>query len=802
MLAPRWRKVVGDLRSARGRLATMVLAIAIGILGTTAILSAYTILTREISRNYLGTNPASAQLKLDRVDDALVEAVRNRPGIADAEASSSVLGRVEATPDRWLPLLLFVVKDLQTMRINTVRPETGAWPPPEGTLLLERAALPLISPKLSDGVRVQLPNGPRMEVPISGLVHDPGLAPAWQEQTVYGYVTSATLARWGEDDTLHILKVTVAPQSNNAQDVERKVAELAQWLKQQGREVGEVRIPPPGKHPHQAQMRAILVMLLLFAALSLVLAAVLTATLIGGLLAQQVRQIGIMKTIGARSLQITWIYLVVVAGMGLVAAVLGLPPGVEAGRGLARSIAELLNFALYSVEIPAWVYVVQVFAGVFVPLLAALPPIFGATRTTVREAISDYGTSRNPEAGRLDAWLGKLRGVNRTLLLSLRNPFRRPGRLAFTLLLLASAGGMFLASLNLKLAWERNLADAKADRRYDLEIRLNRPEPDEQVLSTVAGVPGVVSVEPWNTTQAAPLRSDGLEVVRTYPDEGHGAFALRSVPNDSRLVGLQLVEGRWLQPGDTDGVVLNHIARTRFPAAKVGDPIALCVHGRSTTFRLVGVAREIITPAAAYTTPEVFARATGQPGRTNAVRVVLSAHDEKSIDAAARRIDRALDAEGIRVKVGWSEARLDHAQSGHVYLLVFTLIVMAVLMGAVGALGLLSAMATSVTERTREFGVMRAIGGRSATVLRNVVIEGVFVGAMSWCLAVPLSLPLSLGIGRLVGTLAFFWPLPLVLSPGALALWLTLILIGSASASAYPAWRASRLTVRETLAYA
>lgn len=248
-------------------------------------------------------------------------------------------------------------------------------------------------------------------------------------------------------------------------------------------------------------------------------------------------------------------------------------------------------------------------------------------------------------------------------------------------------------------------------------------------------------------------------------------------------------------------VVLNHLARIRFPGVKVGDRIALSVQGRPAAFRLVGVAREIITPASAYTSPEAFGRATGWSDRTNAVRVVLSAHDENTLDEAARRIDEALEAEGIRIKVGWSEARLDSAQSGHVYLLVFALIVTSVLMGAVGGLGLLSAMGTSVTERTREFGIMRAIGGRSSTVLRNVVAEGVFIGAMSWCIAVPLSLPLSIGIGHLVGTLAFFWPLSFVLSPAALALWLMVSLPGAAAASAYPAWKASRFTIRETLNY-
>ena len=74
---------------------------------------------------------------------------------------------------------------------------------------------------------------------------------------------------------------------------------------------------------------------------------------------------------------------------------------------------------------------------------------------------------------------------------------------------------------------------------------------------------------------------------------------------------------------------------------------------------------------------------------------------------------------------------MDNALSGHVYILIFALIMMSVIMAVVGVLGLMSAMGTSVIERTREFGVMRAIGGRSGTVMRNVISEGVFIGMMS-----------------------------------------------------------------------
>jgi putative ABC transport system permease protein len=82
-----------------------------------------------------------------------------------------------------------------------------------------------------------------------------------------------------------------------------------------------------------------------------------------------------------------------------------------------------------------------------------------------------------------------------------------------------------------------------------------------------------------------------------------------------------------------------------------------------------------------------------------------------------------------------------------------------------------------------------------------VVAEGVFIGALSWAVAVALAALLSSLLGGLVGSWLFQEPLPLVLSQAALLIWLAIVLLGSAAASAYPARIATRMTIREALAY-
>src|SRR6266508_2114502 len=550
MRSPRWQKLLRDLWLTRGRTALMVIAIAVSLFGVGTVLSAYAILTPEISRNYLGTNPASATIELDRVDDALLAAVRARPGIAAAEARETIVARVQFGPDQWRPLLLFFVTDFDAMRISTFQREAGAWPPPDGTMLLERTALPMLGAQLGDRVVVKTPHGAPQAVAISGVVYDPSLAPAWQEREGYAYITPATLARLGEPGPLGELKIVVSASPFDQATIDRTTRDLGVWLQQQGRTVRELQIPPAGQHPHQGQMTSALTMLLIFSLLALLLSAILVATMIAGMMAQQIRQIGAMKTIGARTRQIAGMYIMLILLISGVALALAVAPGIVVGRMFARAVADLLNFTIVNDAIPAWVFAVQAAAGLLVPLLMAFGPIARASRITVYQAISDYGVSTAAlnRPGRVRR-LSALRNLNSTLLLALRNTFRRRARLLLTLGLLAAGGAMFMTGLNIRDGWERIIADGVTARRYNMEIRLSRPEEVATLIARLRSIPGVRDVEAWGYTSTAPTQPGAIDVVRTYPHGGHGAFALRAPPATTRLVDFPVLARRWLRPG-------------------------------------------------------------------------------------------------------------------------------------------------------------------------------------------------------------------------------------------------------------
>ncbi len=80
---------------------------------------------------------------------------------------------------------------------------------------------------------------------------------------------------------------------------------------------------------------------------------------------------------------------------------------------------------------------------------------------------------------------------------------------------------------------------------------------------------------------------------------------------------------------------------------------------------------------------------------------------------------------------GWSRASNPRQA---VNILIVFLLSMALLTAFVGSIGLTGTMGMNVLERTREIGVMRAIGAVDLAIVKSVVIEGVFIGMISWAL--------------------------------------------------------------------
>lgn len=798
-MRPRWHKVWRDASAARGRLLTAVVALGISGAGVITMLGSYVVLAREVPANYLSTHPADALLELEGgIDSATVARVRRLPDVTFASATALRWARLPAGPQQRLPLLLFVVPDFRSERLNTVRTDGGAWPPPPGAVLIERSAMALTGRAIGDSLPVTFADGHTATLAIAGQVHEPALAPAWQEQAVYGFVEERTLSAHGVNVPLDRLKLQIGSGRADPVTVERTARVVADSLTAWGIGVHEIRLPPARQHPHQTQMNAVIRMLLTFSVLALVLGAVLAATIISALLAQHRTQIAVLKTIGASTAQVAALYVTLVCGLALLGLLVGLPLGVGVSNQLLKAIATLLNLELVSTAWPAWVWATLAALGLLVPVGLALLPILAASRRTVRDALDDRGAIARPD--RFTSWLTASRRDLPALTLAARNLFRRRARSTMNLLLLAGAGAMCLTSLNLRAAWTGLVDDAERVRRYDLDVRLSRALDPDTMRMLASHIDGVTAVEPWVRTGLAVADTGRVRVTASYPDGGHGTVTLFGAPAATVVIAHELTAGRWLRAGDRNAVVLNDMAaHGPFRGRQVGDSVRVLVDELPTTVQVVGMIREPITGGAAYMEAEALGALLARGHVAESYRVAVE--PTAALEPVSRALARALADRGITVTGITTRGRASAAQGGHVAVLVAALGFIAVVMTVVSLLGLSSSLGIAVAERTRELGVLRAIGATPGQVQRMVVFEGVALAGVSWVGALAVSTILSGVVARVLASISA-QPLAPRQSVVASALWLVVVLGGAALVSVVPARRAARMSVREAVATA
>jgi putative ABC transport system permease protein len=788
MIAPRWRKVLRDISDAPFRSLLVVVAISAGVFGAATILIAYTILGRELEKTYADTRPASAILSTNNASDETTSRARSLQQVTDVEARPVIRGRLRVGEDQWVPLVVYLVRDFNAQRMDKFKKDSGTWPPSKDEVLLERSGMSIAQGAVGDRVVISTRNG-ESNVRVAGTVHAAGLAPGWMDHVVTGFAGWDSVLR-GQAETPQLRLMTANSGLNEARILEKSTA-VKIALEQSGIKVTRIDIPPPGRHPHADQMKAFLFLLGSFGLLTLALSTVLTANMIHAILSQQVKQIGVMLAVGASRSQVAGMYLGQVAILSAAALAVALPMALRAGRGYARFSATILNAEIISDSVPVWVMLTMLGVGMVLPLLAAMWPVYRASQITVRDALSS-GEPRKDSVGRVM----NVPGLSRPLLLSLRTSLQRRGRLALTVSTLALGGGVFLAAMNVSAGWKRAVAEDSQSRRYDLEVVLDEMHTTSTLMNAVASVPEVVNAEYWVEVPAVASNAAGNEA----------RVALIAVNNGSTLLNLPLLSGRWLDAGGAPGVVIGEGLASRLPGLNVGSTLMLQVNGKTITWPVAGVAKGLFSHAsgqqAVYAPRSAVLQAMGNDGSgSRTIKLVTREHDEAGQLAASRGLEKALRSAGVGVLGVMRMAELRRALEDHLVIITGALLLATGLVVVIGMLGVSSTLSMNVVERTREFGILSAIGATPTRIAGFVMFEGAFIGVLSWAVSVVFAVPVTMVIDRVAGEIFLKRPLEFSMPVTAVATWLGIVVVLSVISSWYPAMRAGQMQVREALAY-
>jgi putative ABC transport system permease protein len=808
----RWRKVLRDLWNNKSRTALVVLSIAVGVFAVGTVIHMHVIISQDLVDSYEMARPPHVIVYTEEVfDEELLSVIGRMPEVRDAVGrhSSTVTFRLPSDDD-WHAMQIFALQDYENIRIGKVEselvfePDPRAWPspavwwpPPEREIVLERtslllAALGLTRAHQGDTIVVEAFTGKQRQVRLAGLCYDFSQVPATSAGMAYGFVTLDTLEWLGLPRGFNELYVLVAGDPSDWEHVKRVAATVGDRVERAGYTVVRTEVPEPGKLPLDRYFRAFTLILAALGSLTLFLAAFLEINTVSALMVRHVRQIGIMKAIGARTFQIVKMYLGYTAIFGLLSLAISVPLAAFVARHAIKVMAYFINFKLGGYSIPPRVVFIEVLVALLVPALSALYPVITGARITVRGAISHYGLDGNFSAGFIDRLLGSVRRLPRPLLLSLRNSFRCKDRMLLTLTTLALGGAIFIAIPSVRASLDATIDEAFKYWQFDGRVQLDRSYRIERLEPELSRIPGVVAVEGWGSGYVWRVRPDGSESEQ---------IVLEAPSAETEMLQPELIAGRWLRSEDENAIVINNRLREQEPDIAVGEEIMLEIDGRETSWWVVGVVKTVDAVPIVYVNYPHFASIVREVGSVASIQFVTEKHDAGFQESVRRLVVQRLEDMGIGVIGSMTSSSLRAYNAFFFDIIATLLMIMATLIAIVGGLGLMGTTSLNVLERTREVGVMRAVGASHGTVQQIFIVEGLSIGILSWVIGTVLSLPVGKLLSDAVGMQLFRFSLNYVFSLRGVITWLVLISILSALTTYLPAQRAVQLSVCDALAY-
>ncbi|GAA4242227.1 ABC transporter permease [Actinomadura meridiana] len=599
-------------------------------------------------------------------------------------------------------------------------------------------------------------------------------------------------------------------------------------------------------------LKAIRTFLLMFAVIAMFVGSFIIFNTFAMLVSGRVRELALLRAVGASRAQVTRSVLGEASGVGLVGSTLGLLAGVGVAAGLARVLGVLLggeDLPFGTLVVPSSAVIASYAVGTLVTLTAAFVPARRAARTPPVAALREGTATPRPLRGRLLsgggalAVGGALAGAGlagsgnsgltlvgagaMTLFIGVvvaspalsgpairllgwplfcggttphtpwkslcarfggtagrmggRNALRDPRRTAATASAL-TIGLALIAAVSVLVQSMASSVDRQLDAGltadYQITGRSQLTPVTAEAAGAVAKVDGVRAAIPIRTAR---FRLDGSveSAAAGTPGELLGHFRL------------PLQQGTPSAHGD-DLLVGHSVAAAR--SWKVGTAIAgQYQDGTKRTFRIAGIFADhpSVTPSA----PSMIIDWAGYRAHDPDAPIDRIEVDATGVGRAA--LEKALSPWPNLELKDRAQVKADAAGSIDLFLkLVLGLLVLSVL---VAALGIVNTLALAVTERTREIGMLRALGMQRRQLRRMIRYEAVVVSLFGAALGVGTGVVLGIVLQRAMA--AGDGGMEVLAIPyGRLAVCVAAAAVIGVAAAVWPAHRAARLNVLRAIA--
>jgi putative ABC transport system permease protein len=798
-----WYKIWFDLWHNKIRTLLAVLSIAAGAYAVGAMFGMSDLLLTNLDKSHKAVFPTHVNVYLgSNVDRETILALRSVQGVEDIEPFNSVNILYKLHPeDEWRPGVFQMRDDFENQKYEILELRQGHWPDIRDEVAVERMAAQFLNIGIGDSVIFKI-NDKERTLPVTGLIRHPFVPPPQFQDLAFFFINAEGMERLGIPiNKFGSFYMRVTPYSA---DYAKEVATAVKSkLAKQDIRVAAFVYEDPNKHWGRGFFDGITLVLKLLAMICVVVSAVLVYNTISNLITQQINQIGILKAIGSRTRTIITMYLISALVYGFLALIIALPLGAITAHKMSVDLLGLFNIDVHGFQFSRETIIVQVMAALIAPLLAGLPPVLQGAKVTVRQAIASYGLGGDYKSSRLDRMV---EGIGRRWLPShyataLGNMFRHKGRLLLTQLVLIAAGSAFLMVRSLDSSITLTLDNFFMRQDYEATIQFEHDEKIDRVVSIANRVEGVEKVE-LRLVQSASMLVAG----QLAKEAGIGAN-IHGVPEGSDFFKPLIVAGRWLAPGESGRVVVISRDSAKKNKINLGDLVTLDlgVLGKDE-WQVVGFYEPVFVSnfvsESFYAPQEALYKATKKYHQGTVLLIRTTSKDGEITAAVTNELKDMYERNSIKVVDNQTQSALRATNEWQFGIVTSMLAALSIIIAIVGAIALMGALSIGVIERTKEIGVLRAVGARSHTILGIFVMEGVLQGILSWSISIPISLVASPIVAKSLGIAMFGATLDYKYNWPSVGIWFVLIIFISILASILPARGATRISVRDSLAYA